>query len=149
MRNKIALCRENTGFVSNTEDRKYPGCLPVFEEQALSCVDHFRGEAYKCDSTGSARIEDFTGFACVVTEVVGEADDDGTIEDDAFTAVDAEGQAETVESTDRTTPDTGVTDRVDRADSEGAGTDPAIREMENKEEERRNQAATDSRDPAL
>ena len=45
IRNKIALCRQNTSFVSNTEDRKYPGCLPIFRQQAGVCVDHFRSEA--------------------------------------------------------------------------------------------------------
>ncbi len=90
VRNKIALCRENTSFVSNTEDRKYPGCLPIFEEQAMSCVDHFRSEAYKCDGAGSARIEDFTGFSCTVTETVLE-------EDDQTDTVEEEDQADTVE----------------------------------------------------
>ena len=41
IKNKIALCRQNTSFVSNTHDRKYPGCLPIFERQAEVCVAHF------------------------------------------------------------------------------------------------------------
>ena len=45
IRNKIVLCRQNTSFVSNTEDRKYPGCLPIFRQQAGVSVDHFRSEA--------------------------------------------------------------------------------------------------------
>ena len=70
VKNKIALCRQNVGFEVNTKDRQYPGCLSIFEEQARSCVDHFRSEAYKCDGSGSARIEDFGGFGCTVTEAV-------------------------------------------------------------------------------
>ncbi len=70
IKNKIALCRQNTSFVSNTEDRKYPGCLPLFRRQAGACADHFRSEAHKCQGSGSARIADFTGFACTVTATV-------------------------------------------------------------------------------
>ena len=68
--NKIALCRQNTSFVSNTLDRKYPGCLPIFEQQASICVAHFRRQAGACEIQGSARITDFTGFACTVTATV-------------------------------------------------------------------------------
>lgn len=67
---KIYLCSQNTGFVSNTEDRKYPGCLPIFRQQAGVCADHFRSEAHKCQGSGPARIADFTGFACTVTATV-------------------------------------------------------------------------------
>ena len=67
---KIYLCSQNTGFASNTEDRKYPGCLPIFRRQAGICADHFRSEAYKCQGAGSVRIADFTGFACTVTATV-------------------------------------------------------------------------------
>lgn len=67
---KIYLCRQNTSFVSNTEDRKYPGCLPIFRRQAGVCADHFRSEAYKCQGSGAVRIADFTGFACTVTATV-------------------------------------------------------------------------------
>ncbi len=70
IKNKIALCRQNTSFVSNTNDRKYPGCLPIFRQQAGVCADHFRSEAYKCQGAGTVRIEDFTGFACTVTATV-------------------------------------------------------------------------------
>ena len=70
IRNKIALCRQNTSFVSNTLDRKYPGCLPIFERQAEICVAHFRRQAGACEIQGSARITDFTGFACTVTATV-------------------------------------------------------------------------------
>ncbi len=79
VKNKMALCRQNTGFISNTENRKFPGCLPLFREQSQVCADHFRSEAYKCEGSGSARIEDFTGFGCTVTQtVVEENDSDGT-----------------------------------------------------------------------
>ena len=67
---KIYLCSQNTSFVSNTLDRKYPGCLPIFRRQAGVCADHFRSEAYKCQGAGSVRIADFTGFACTVTATV-------------------------------------------------------------------------------
>ena len=67
---KIYLCGQNTNFVSNTLDRKYPGCLPIFRRQAGVCADHFRSEAYKCQGSGSVRIADFTGFACTVTATV-------------------------------------------------------------------------------
>ena len=74
IKNKIALCRQNTSFVSNTMDRKYPGCLPIFRQQSRGCADHFRSEAYKCQGSGSARIDDFTGFGCTVTATVVEED---------------------------------------------------------------------------
>ena len=70
IKRKIALCEQNTSFVSNTLDRKYPGCLPIFREQSRVCADHFRSEAYKCQGSGPARIGDFTGFACTVTATV-------------------------------------------------------------------------------
>ena len=68
--NKIALCRQNTSFVSNTLDRKYPGCLPIFRQQSEVCAAHFRREAVNCEIQGSARIADFTGFSCEVTATV-------------------------------------------------------------------------------
>ena len=73
---KVYLCGQNTGFVSNTLDRKYPGCLPIFRRQAGVCADHFRSEAYKCQGAGSMRIADFTGFACTVTATVVEEGDE-------------------------------------------------------------------------
>ena len=76
IKNKVALCRQNTSFVSNTLDRKYPGCLPIFRDQSQGCADHFRSEAYKCQGSGPVRIEDFTGFACTVTETVIEEEDE-------------------------------------------------------------------------
>ena len=68
--NKIALCRQNTNFESNTKNRKYKGCLPIFRRQAQSCVVHFRHQMSKCDLSGVARITDFTGFGCEATRTV-------------------------------------------------------------------------------
>ena len=79
IKNKIALCRQNTSFVSNTKDRKYPGCLPIFEQQAEICVAHFRRQASSCEIQGSARITDFTGFACTVTATVVEGGEEKTL----------------------------------------------------------------------
>ena len=70
IRAKIALCRQNTNFESNTKNRKYAGCLPIFRRQAQSCTVHFRHQMSKCDLSGAARITDFTGFSCEVTKTV-------------------------------------------------------------------------------
>ena len=70
IKNKIALCRQNTNFESNTKNREYAGCLPVFRQQAESCAVHFRHQMSKCDLSGAARITDFTGFSCEVTKTV-------------------------------------------------------------------------------
>ena len=70
IKNKIALCRQNTNFESNTKNREYAGCLPVFRQQAESCAAHFRRQMSKCDLSGAARIADFTGFSCEVTKTV-------------------------------------------------------------------------------
>ncbi|MYI48276.1 MAG: SH3 domain-containing protein [Rhodospirillaceae bacterium] len=75
IRNKIALCRQNVDFESNTKNRKYKGCLPIFRRQAQSCVVHFRHQMSKCDGGGAARITDFTGFSCEATRTV--VEDDG------------------------------------------------------------------------
>ena len=49
---KIALCRENTEFASEDENRAYSGCLPVFERLARACVIHFTFERDKCGGDG-------------------------------------------------------------------------------------------------
>ena len=72
IRNKIAICSQNTDFISNALNRKHPGCLPIFSGQARACADHFRSEAYKCRGSGPTRIGDFTGFSCTVTETAAE-----------------------------------------------------------------------------
>ena len=74
IRNKIALCRQNTSFESNTKNRQHAGCLPIFRRQAESCAVHFRHQMSKCDLSGAARITDFTGFSCEVTRTVVEED---------------------------------------------------------------------------
>ncbi len=74
IRNKIALCRQNTNFESNTKNRKYAGCLRIFRRQAQGCVTHFRHQMSKCNLSGAARITDFTGFSCEVTRTVVEED---------------------------------------------------------------------------
>ena len=51
--NKIALCRENTSFISNTRDREYAGCLPIFRSQAQQCVAFFQAERAKCNAGGT------------------------------------------------------------------------------------------------
>ena len=51
---RIAWCRDNTVFTSNTLNNKYPDCLPIFEEQAQSCVAFFRDERRKCDGGGGS-----------------------------------------------------------------------------------------------
>ena len=52
VKRKIALCRENTDFASNTRNEKYAECLPIFREQAQACVGHFQRELVKCDGGG-------------------------------------------------------------------------------------------------
>ena len=46
VKNKIALCRQNTSFVSNTLDRKYPRCLPIFRERSRGCVEDAQQYAF-------------------------------------------------------------------------------------------------------
>ena len=52
VKRKIALCRENTDFASNTRNERYAECLPIFREQAQACVGHFQRELVKCDGGG-------------------------------------------------------------------------------------------------
>ncbi len=47
---KLALCRENTAFVSDRRNQELAACLPTFEEQAKACVVHFTFERGKCDT---------------------------------------------------------------------------------------------------
>ena len=48
-------CSENTDFGGYRDrDKRYPGCLPIFEEQAKACAAHFRDERAKCDAGGDA-----------------------------------------------------------------------------------------------
>lgn len=71
---RIALCRLNTSFESDGDNRKYARCLSVFEWQAESCAAHFQRQAGKCDGEGPARIEGFARFGCTVAaEAAGES----------------------------------------------------------------------------
>lgn len=63
---RIALCRLNTGFESDAENRQHARCLPVFEWQAESCAAHFQRQAGKCDGKGPAHIDGFARFGCTV-----------------------------------------------------------------------------------
>ncbi|MCY4395717.1 MAG: SH3 domain-containing protein [Rhodospirillaceae bacterium] len=70
IRNSIALCRQNVAFESNTKNRKYAGCLPIFRQQAESCVVHFRHQMSKCELSGAVRITSYSGFSCTPTKTV-------------------------------------------------------------------------------
>ncbi len=65
----VVHCLQNTTFISNTLNREYPECLPIFTEQSQWCADHFRNQTFKCDGSGEVRIDGFTDFACTVTVV--------------------------------------------------------------------------------
>lgn len=58
---KIAACRDNTTFMTNTEQRKYAACLPIFEELAQACVAHFRHEGLKCEVGGEPKADEAAG----------------------------------------------------------------------------------------
>ncbi len=58
---KIAACRDNTTFMTNTEQRKYAACLPIFEELAQTCVAHFRHEGLKCEVGGEPKADEAAG----------------------------------------------------------------------------------------
>ena len=45
---KIALCRENTEFATESENQEFAACLSVFQAQARACVGHFSFERSKC-----------------------------------------------------------------------------------------------------
>ena len=51
---KIARCRENIDFGSDTKNNDYADCLPIFREQAQLCVGHFERERVKCGGRGVA-----------------------------------------------------------------------------------------------
>ncbi len=42
-------CKRATSFATNTDDEKYPGCLPVFAAESGSCISHYNLEKQKCD----------------------------------------------------------------------------------------------------
>ena len=57
IKRKIALCRQNVGFESNSKNEKHAACLPIFEQQARSCVGHFEFGRGKCDAGGPSTNE--------------------------------------------------------------------------------------------
>lgn len=48
VKRRIANCHQHTRFLSPDDNRKYPQCLPVFQQQARACAAHFRREMNKC-----------------------------------------------------------------------------------------------------
>ena len=50
VKSRIANCHQHTRFLSPGDNEKYPGCLPIFRQQAEACVAHFRRELPKCRS---------------------------------------------------------------------------------------------------
>ena len=48
----IANCHQHTRFLRPADNRKYPECLPVFQEQANECAAFFRQEIAKCSGDG-------------------------------------------------------------------------------------------------
>ena len=67
----IVECGMNTSFISNTRDREYAGCLPIFEQQAKLCAAHFRDERPKCNAGGSGAATPEAGEAAVAGDVPG------------------------------------------------------------------------------
>ena len=53
VKRKIHGCSINTGFASNTEAERYPGCESIFAEQGKACAVFYQEEMAKCD-IGSA-----------------------------------------------------------------------------------------------
>lgn len=51
---RIAWCRENTVFTSNTLNNEHPACLSRFERQARACVAFFEDERSKCEGGSGA-----------------------------------------------------------------------------------------------
>ena len=51
IKRKIVGCEMNTDFGGyRSRDKRYPGCLPIFEEQAKACVAFYHREKAKCDA---------------------------------------------------------------------------------------------------
>ena len=64
IKRKIVGCEMNTDFGGyRSRDKRYPGCLPIFEEQAKACVAFYHREKAKCDAwgPGAARAGDEAG----------------------------------------------------------------------------------------
>ena len=54
VKRKIHGCSINTGFASNTEAERYPGCESIFAEQGKACAVFYQEEMAKCDIGGTA-----------------------------------------------------------------------------------------------
>ena len=54
VKRKIHGCSINTGFASNTEAERYPGCEQVFAEQGKACAAFYQEEMAKCDIGGTS-----------------------------------------------------------------------------------------------
>ena len=50
----IANCHQHTRFLRPADNRQYPECLPVFQEQANECAAFFREEIARCSGDGAA-----------------------------------------------------------------------------------------------
>ena len=60
---KIAWCRENTVFTTNTLNQEHAACLPRFEEQARECIAFFEDERHKCEGAGDGESASGAGQA--------------------------------------------------------------------------------------
>ena len=78
IRQKIALCRENVDFESNTKNETHAPCLPIFAQQAGTCIGHFTFEEGKCDAGGPGPDEAARGEAAQPAEEA-EPEDDYTV----------------------------------------------------------------------
>ena len=54
VKRRIANCHQHTRFLAPADNEKYPGCLPVFADQAKACIAHFRNELPKCRGDGGS-----------------------------------------------------------------------------------------------
>lgn len=72
---KIAVCEQNTSFISNTEEQEHAACLPIFEEQAKACVAFFKSERIKCDSGGTDAVTEQAAVAVSVSPKCPDWDD--------------------------------------------------------------------------
>ena len=49
IRRHVTGCSMATSFATNTDDAKYPECLPVFAAESNSCITHYESQKAKCD----------------------------------------------------------------------------------------------------
>ena len=65
----IANCHQHTRFLRPADNRKYPECLPVFQEQANECAAFFRQEIAKCSGdAGGMKSADTTHGVITIPE---------------------------------------------------------------------------------